>query len=149
MMTSAPPKAKRLKAVAPAAEAPSRTPASGMRARAPLAERRSALNVPAQKRSGAGAGGGKRPAVVAAQKAKSTYGGGRRSAAAAAEDKENNGDDTFRVEEESSDSIETPTAVVGRQSEELERLKKKFAEVDAWEMDYESVDMGGTSSSWR
>jgi hypothetical protein len=34
-------------------------------------------------------------------------------------------------------------------SKELEMARKKFAEVDEWEMEFESVDMGGTGSSWR
>jgi len=36
-------------------------------------------------------------------------------------------------------------------SKELEMAKKKFAEVDEWEMSFESVDLGGggSSSPWR
>jgi hypothetical protein len=158
---SAAPKAKKPKAAAPPpAEAPSRTlPRGKTRARQPLGERRDAINNPVRKRGAAGAG--ERPAGAAASKAsKRTYGGRR----GAAEGKENEGDGTFHLAD-SSDSVEAPVvgrakgkgsgkgmapaAVPKKQSEELERLKKKFAEVDAWEMDYESVDMGGTSSSWR
>ena len=34
-------------------------------------------------------------------------------------------------------------------SKELEAARRKFAEVDEWEMEFESADMGGTGSSWR
>jgi hypothetical protein len=34
-------------------------------------------------------------------------------------------------------------------SKELEAARRKFAEVDEWEMEFESVDIGGTGSSWR
>jgi hypothetical protein len=34
-------------------------------------------------------------------------------------------------------------------SKELEAARMKFAEVDEWEMEFETVDIGGTSSSWR
>jgi hypothetical protein len=148
---SAAPKAKKPKAAAPPpAEAPSRTlPRGKTRARPPLGERRDAINGPVHKRG------------AAASKARKRTFGGRRGAA---EGKENEGDGTFRLAD-SSDSVEAPVvgrakgkgsskgmapaAVPKKQSEEMERLKKKFAEVDAWEMDFESVDMGGTSSSWR
>jgi len=34
-------------------------------------------------------------------------------------------------------------------SKELVAARKKFAEVDEWEMEFESVDIGGMGSSWR
>lgn len=151
--TSAAPAAKRTRTAE--AAAPSGTlPRGKTRGRAPLGERRDAMNAPVQKR-GAGGAGGKLPAGATALKAKRTHASKRGPAA----DKENDADNTFRLTD-STDSIETPVVVSKakgkgkdpapkKQSEEMERLKKKFAEVDAWEMDYESVDMGGTSSSWR
>ena len=40
--------------------------------------------------------------------------------------------------------VSAPTNAV-----ELEVARKKFEEVDEWEMEFESVDAGGTSSPWR
>src|SRR6202012_4103580 len=96
----APPKAKKPNPAPP----PPRPPPvrRNTRARAPLGERRDAVNAPVAQSRGAAAAG-KRPVAAAAGKAaKRTYGGRR---GAAAEGKENEGDDTFRLAD-SSDSIE-------------------------------------------
>jgi hypothetical protein len=151
------PKAKKAKPDPP----PPRPPPArrNTRARAPLGERRDAVNAPVVRNRGAAAAGKRPVAAVAGKAAKRTYGGRR---GAATEGKENEGEDTSHLAD-SSDSIKVPpvvsrgkgkapaaaAAVPKKQSEEMERLKRKFAEVDAWEMDYESVDMGGTSGSWR
>jgi hypothetical protein len=127
--------------------------------RAPLGERRDAANAPVQKRGAAAAAAGKRAPAVAASRAKKRAVGGRRGEP---EGKENEADDTFRLAD-SSDSapaargakgkgkaaVAAAAAAPKKKSAEMERMKRKFAEVDAWQMDFESVDMGGTSGEWR
>lgn len=51
-------------------------------------------------------------------------------------------------EDEDEDTVEIlPKA---KKSKELEKARKKFAKVDEWEMEFESVDLGGGESSpWR
>jgi hypothetical protein len=112
------------------AKVPSKVQARG-RDRVPLAERSGAPNTLVQKRS---------TKRSVAQKAKRTYGG------ASAEDKEN--DPSFHAE--SSESIEESTVIEDKKRVKEQSLKKKFAEVDAWELEYETVDFGGISSpAWR
>jgi hypothetical protein len=64
------------------------------------------------------------------------------------EEKENDQDSEFLpevIELEESSVLEEVN-----KSAELTKMKNKFAEVDDWEMEYESVDLGGgTSSPWR
>jgi hypothetical protein len=45
--------------------------------------------------------------------------------------------------EKSTEQLDLPAKV------EMQKMKKKFDEVDDWEMEFETVDMGGTSSPWR
>lgn len=77
-------------------------------------------------------------------KRRATY--GRREDA----EKENEQDDSDSffpepVEVEASSFLEEVA-----KSSELTKMKNKFAEIDDWEMEYESVDLGGgTSSPWR
>jgi hypothetical protein len=79
------------------------------------------------------------PARTAAQGSR-TY--GRPSS-----DKEN--ESTFVYDEEPEDDTET-TATTKPSSANLEAIAKKFEEVDQWEMEFESVDVGeGESSPWR
>lgn len=64
-------------------------------------------------------------------------------------DKEN--ESTF-IYHELSEEDDEPTEVTinHAKSAELAAAAKKFAEVDQWEMEFESVDIGGESSSpWR
>jgi hypothetical protein len=55
--------------------------------------------------------------------------------------------------EDISDDIIAPStersSVDPVKAKEIARLRGKFEDVDAWEMEFESVDMGGTSSPWR
>jgi hypothetical protein len=75
-------------------------------------------------------------------KPKRTY--GRRKT----EDKENN--DNSYLPGSNHDVDESTVIEQVLQSKELVKIRDKFAEVDAWEMEYESVDIGGSSSSpWR
>lgn len=73
-----------------------------------------------------------------------TYGNHR-----VASDKEN--ESTF-IHHELSEEDDEPTEIIidHVKSAELAAAAKKFAEVDQWEMEFESVDIGGESSSpWR
>ncbi|KFY17847.1 hypothetical protein V492_00344 [Pseudogymnoascus sp. VKM F-4246] len=98
---------------------------------------------------------GKGKAVAAAQAAaaKQTY-GSRRAAAPSLSDKEN-GDDSAQVSEAEldpddslapvQDSIEDSSVLEERLGKELKLAKRKFEDVDQWEMEFE--DMTGNSSS--
>lgn len=87
-------------------------------------------------------------------KGKKTYGRRRRdeedkendSVAAMSDDGEDSEDEGLRMRRARSRTKEVRDVAV---SKELEAVRKKFAEVDEWEMEFESVDLGGTSSSWR
>jgi hypothetical protein len=95
---------------------------------------------------------GKRtPAPSAAMKAKQKRTYGRQSTA----EKENDESAVIRSDEEDEDTIEiggdekTARTKAGK-SKELEKARKMFAAVDEWEMEFESVDLGGGESSpWR
>jgi hypothetical protein len=65
------------------------------------------------------------------------------------EEKENEHDDSYEpvVNETVDDSSIVETV---NKSKEMTKMKNKFAEIDDWEMEFESVDIGGDSSSpWR
>lgn len=63
-------------------------------------------------------------------------------------DKEN--ESTFVANEDSVDVDEPSTSSIDVPKSKLAAITKKFEDVDAWEMDFESVDVGGVSSSpWR
>ena len=120
-----------------------------------------AVNVP---RKGRGAAGkGQKPTTlptgdkdgVDSGTAKRTYGRRR-----AQEDQEN--DRTFaRDQSEASTGNDNDDGTGGKQrvesrplervakSKEIVAARRKFAQVDEWELNFESVDMGGTSSDWR
>jgi hypothetical protein len=92
-------------------------------------------------------------------KEKRTY--GRRSDANA--DKENhNHDSSFALGGSNASSDAESDAGLDRgvraksrglkevvKSKEIQAARQKFQEVDEWELSFESVDMGGTSSDWR
>jgi hypothetical protein len=91
---------------------------------------------------------GKRKASVAAP----TTGGAKTYARTTASDKENDGYESFEEADEST----LPEVSVSMQelahSRELEEAKRKFAEVDDWDMDFESMsqdDHRRSSQSWR
>lgn len=93
-------------------------------------------------------------AVSSAAKGRKTYGSRRRNE----EDKENDSDAAISDGGEESEDEEMRVRRARSRtkelrdvatSKELEAARKKFAEVDEWEMDFESVDMGGSSNSWR
>lgn len=88
-------------------------------------------------------------------KMKKTYG-------RAAIEKENDQSIDIHSDHNSDDGDDTEIAARGKgragsvapsklsKTKELEQAKQKFAEVDEWEMEFESVDLGGGSSSpWR
>jgi hypothetical protein len=53
-------------------------------------------------------------------------------------------------EDDDEDTFEILPKSKGAKSKELEKARKKFAKVDEWEMEFESVDLGGGESSpWR
>lgn len=88
-------------------------------------------------------------ATMASKKALKTY--GRR--AAAASDKENDDYDSTN-EAEGDTSVELPELSMyeATKSKELEEMKRKFAEIDALDMDFETIDDGEHRSSslqWR
>lgn len=65
------------------------------------------------------------------------------------EDKENENDDLYAPNSNNDVDESTLLEEVSR-SKELVKMKNKFAEIDGWEMEFESVDLGGSSSSsWR
>jgi hypothetical protein len=65
------------------------------------------------------------------------------------EDKENENDNSY-APNSNNDVDESTLYEEASKSKELVKLKNKFAEIDAWEMEYENVDLGGSSSSpWR
>jgi len=101
---------------------------------------------------GKGAGGG-----VEALRARRTY--GRRGGS----DKENESDARLEESEDGGDdddddgvgwaprrarsrTVEMSDAVLSKQ---MQNARKKFREVDEWEMEFESVDLGVSGSSWR
>jgi hypothetical protein len=91
---------------------------------------------------------GKRMASVAA----SATAGSKTCGRATASDKENDGDESFEEADEST----LPEVSVSMQelakSQELEEAKRKFAEVDDWDMDFESMSQDEhrrSSQSWR
>lgn len=93
---------------------------------------------------------GKGKAVAAAQAAaaKQTY-GSRRAAAPSLSDKEN-GDNSAEVDPDDSlapvqDSVEDSSVMEERLGKELKIAKRKFEDVDQWEMEFE--DMTANSSS--
>ena len=146
-----------------------------MHARRRVRQRRSGNAVAAARKQGVGGGGKKRGgsatvagspgfgvgrrkgtgttlAVALGRPGKRTY--GRRGE----EDKENDGSVAGLADGESEDSDGVGCVnEMGRSkgikdvamSKELEAARKKFAEIDDWEMEFESVDVGGTSSPWR
>jgi hypothetical protein len=78
----------------------------------------------------------------------------RRTYGRADSDKENAEDSYVDLPgEDISDDIIAPStersSVDPVKAKEIARLRGKFEDVDAWEMEFESVDMGGTSSPWR
>lgn len=88
-----------------------------------------------------------------AKKATKTYG---RAAAATASDKENNGgDDAFEDLDENDDSALPDISISmyeAAHSKELEAAKKKFAAVDDWDMEFESMsyeEHRSSSQGWR
>ncbi|KAF2180578.1 hypothetical protein K469DRAFT_714573 [Zopfia rhizophila CBS 207.26] len=82
------------------------------------------------------------PTGTAKQNAR-TYGNRRTSS-----DKEN--ESTFVLNESSEDVEETTETTINLPKNSLAAIAKKFEEVDAWEMEFESVDVeGGSSSPWR
>ncbi|KAF2261507.1 hypothetical protein CC78DRAFT_535605 [Lojkania enalia] len=88
---------------------------------------------------------GRKPALAmqTTKKITRTYGARRTSS-----DKEN--DSTLAGEEASEDTESTIAPVVPLSKSNLAAIANKFKEVDAWEMEFESVDMPGDSSSpWR
>lgn len=79
-------------------------------------------------------------AITGSAKPKRTY-----SARQTQEDKENETSYLLVADEaDSSTIIENLSKTV-----EMQKMQQKFADVDDWEMEFESVDMGGTSSPWR
>ncbi|KAK4548366.1 hypothetical protein LTR36_010237 [Oleoguttula mirabilis] len=131
---------RRQKATTPAKSR--KTAASKAKARQTKATQpaRKSAAVPAERKSSAALQGGKKPAR--------TYG----RAANTASDKENDGD-TFELEADG-DGTELPEIslheVAG--SKELEVAKRKFAEVDEWDMEFESMsaeDHRSSSQQWR
>ncbi|KAF2091430.1 hypothetical protein K490DRAFT_52647 [Saccharata proteae CBS 121410] len=107
-----------------------------------------------------------KPPTAATAKRKGAQGKGGKAAAAAAgksksvtktysrrlSDKENRADeeDGDGVEEDDSTEVTTTRKAI-KKSAELAAMAKKFAEVDNWDLEFESVDMGGQSASspWR
>ncbi|KAF2475705.1 uncharacterized protein BDR25DRAFT_253201 [Lindgomyces ingoldianus] len=86
----------------------------------------------------------KKPQVptITTQKNTRTY--GRRTSS----DKEN--ESTFVQEDSSGDVDETTATTISVPKSKLTAIAKQFEEVDAWEMEFESVDVSGASSSpWR
>jgi hypothetical protein len=89
------------------------------------------------------------------EKQRRTYGRAQR----AESEKEN--DDTLVISDNESDSSSDDAGTRGKKqrdsgvcmvsSKELQEVRKKFEEVDEWEMEFESVDLGGgaTSSPYR
>ncbi|PSN69216.1 hypothetical protein BS50DRAFT_609363 [Corynespora cassiicola Philippines] len=63
---------------------------------------------------------------------------------------ENDGNDTVVVADDGSESTEEPTeSSITMPPDQLAAIAKKFQEVDAWEMDFESVEVTTDSSPWR
>ncbi|KAF2877471.1 hypothetical protein BDV95DRAFT_481894 [Massariosphaeria phaeospora] len=88
--------------------------------------------------------GPKKPVTGAQSAQKSTRTYGRRISS----DKENEA--TFVAGEESEDAEETTETAIAAPAPKLVAIAKKFEDVDAWEMEFESVDADGqTSSPWR
>ena len=96
----------------------------------------------------ASSGNLKSPAQKGGAKSKKTY--GRRSDAAYGEQNV----EAVSSGEENSENFDGDvqgSGGKGRTSEEMQAAKKKFEEVDDWEMSFESADIGagGSSSPWR
>ncbi|KAJ9630822.1 hypothetical protein H2203_001347 [Taxawa tesnikishii (nom. ined.)] len=82
---------------------------------------------------------------------------GRASDVANASNKENDGDESSELSELESDTGDTSVETVAPKktggavgaSEELREAKEKFADVDKWEMEFESCSFTQGSSPWR
>ncbi|KAF2662666.1 hypothetical protein K491DRAFT_686543 [Lophiostoma macrostomum CBS 122681] len=86
----------------------------------------------------------KKPAVSTNQAQKNTRTYGRR----ASSDKEN--ESTFVVTDDAAEDDESTEITPALPRAKVAAIAKKFEDVDAWEMVFESVDVGGGSSSpWR
>ncbi|KAK5119580.1 hypothetical protein LTR85_007409 [Meristemomyces frigidus] len=125
------------------------TPAKGRKSTAAKAKNR-ATKATQQARKSSAAPAARKPSAVAqsGKKPNRTYG----RAANAASDKENEGDDFEPADD--GDGTDLPEVslheVTG--SKELEVAKRKFAEVDEWDMEFESMsveDHRSSSQQWR
>jgi len=65
-------------------------------------------------------------------------------------EQENDGEDANVDEEQEDDADVTIVTANGQvQGGELKNVRKKFEQVDQWELEFESADVGGDSSPWR
>ncbi|KAF2663176.1 hypothetical protein BT63DRAFT_430607 [Microthyrium microscopicum] len=70
------------------------------------------------------------------------------------EDKENapsDADDTFGPDQDESTVVQDESTIVedADRAQSMAKMRDKFAAVDEWEMDYETVDFSNASSPWR